>query len=190
MSCSKVLALSVALGGTLSLAACQSPTSATDTIAYADTVTVTSTPDPIVADSNTGGRTYRVVRGNNQADEILPYDWHAVFATTVTMNSNASNKDIDIDWPIKITATQVSVKQASAGIVTPPTGSEEEHSEFVTLGASANAMSGVGSSATLTWEIWYDLPSLRKEAVVQIAYWFTDADGTEFSKTASITVAP
>lgn len=190
MHCSKFTALSLVLGSVLALAGCQSPTSADDVIPYSDTVTVTATPDPIFADDSTGGRTYRVVRGNNQPDEFLAYDWHTVFATTVTMNSNASNKDLDIDWPITITATQLSVKQASAGIITPPTGSDAEHSEFVTLGASSNSLSGIGASATLTWEVWYDLPSLRKEAVVQVVYSFMDADGTEFTKTASVTVAP
>lgn len=179
-----VLAVLCPLGG------CQSPTSPDAVIPYADTVTVASTPDPINADSGTGGRTYRVVRGNNQPDDILPYDWHAVFVTTLTMNGEANNKDLDIDWPIRITATQLTVKQATAGIVTPPTGSDAEHSEYVTLGASGNALSGVGSSIALTFEVWYDLPSQRKEAVVQVVYSFEDADGTQFTKQVSVAVAP
>ena len=76
------------------------------------------------------------------------------------------------------------------GIITPPTGSETEHSEYVTLGASGNSMPAVGSSIALTFEIWYDLPSQRKEAVVQVVYSFEDADGTQFTKQVSVTVAP
>lgn len=180
----------VVLGSLCAVAGCQSPTSADDVIPYSDIVTVTASPDPIVADDATGGRTYRVVRGNNQPDEILRYDWHAVFATTLTINGNANDEDIDIEWPISLTTTQVTVKQATAGIVTPPTGSTAEQSEYVTLGASGNALAGVGSAVTLTWETWYDLPSLRKEAVVQFVFSFRDADGREFQKSASITVAP
>jgi hypothetical protein len=180
----------VVLAALCTLTGCQSPTSADDVVPYADTVTVAATPDPIAADASTGGRTYRVVRGNNQPDEILPYDWHAIFATTLTMNSAANDDDLDIDWPIKITATQLTVKQASGGIITPPTGSETEHSEYVTLGASGNSMSAVGSSVALTFEVWYDLPSQRKEAVVQVIYSFEDADGTQFTKQVSVTVAP
>lgn len=53
-----------------------------------------------------------------------------------------------------------------------------------------NALGGVGAAVTLTYEVWYDLPSLKKEAVVQFVFSFRDADGREFQKSASITVAP
>lgn len=182
--------LAVTLPLLVSAAGCQSPTSASDVTAFADAVTVSSAPEPILADGDTGGRTYRVVRGNNQPDDILPYDWHAVFSTTLTLNSVANSKDLDIDWPLRLTATQIAVKQASAGIITPPTGGDAEHSEYVTLGASANSFSGVGSAATLTFETWYDLPSQRKEAVVQMIFTFEDADGTQFSKSVNVPVAP
>ena len=145
----------VVLAALCTLTGCQSPTSADDVVPYADTVTVAATPDPIAADASTGGRTYRVVRGNNQPDEILPYDWHAVFATTLTMNSAANDDDLDIDWPIKITATQLTVKQASGGIITPPTGSEAEHSEYVTLGASGRDARTVETAITAARSIGY-----------------------------------
>jgi hypothetical protein len=38
--------------------------------------------------------------------------------------------------------------------------------------------------------VWYDLPSLRKEAVVVVTFSFTDNDGTVFQKVRQITVAP
>jgi hypothetical protein len=43
---------------------------------------------------------------------------------------------------------------------------------------------------TLTFEAWYDLPSLRREAVVQVAASFIDNDGTTFQKTVDLRVAP
>ncbi|MCC6165509.1 MAG: hypothetical protein IT182_19355 [Acidobacteria bacterium] len=172
------------------LPGCQSPTSPDSTTSYADAVTITAAPDPIIADSDTGGRTYRVVRGNNQPDEILPYRWHGVFATTLAMNSTANDSKLDIDWPVRVTATQLTMKQASAGIITPPTGSETERSEFVTLGATGNAMTNVGAGITLTFEMWYDLPSQRREAVAQVTFSFEDADGTAFSKSVNVAVAP
>ena len=169
---------------------CQSPTDPDNAIQYNEVVDVTATPDPIIADTSTGGRTYRIVRGNNQPDEILPYDWHAVFSVTSAFNSKATDKDIAIKFPVRVTATTLTVKQASGGIVTPPTGSETEKFEFVTLNATGNQMSGVNSPISLTFEVWYHLPSLRKEAVINLAFSFVDDDGTTFQKTVDLKVAP
>lgn len=174
----------------LAAAACQSPTSPDDVVGYDEVVDVNGSPDPIVADAATSGRTYRVVRGNNQPDDILPYDWHAIFSATVTFNNQATHEDVDVDFPVRITATTLTVKQASAGIVTPPTGSEKEYFEFITLGATGNQITGTNSPIVLTFEVWYDLPSLRKEAVVSVAFSFVDNDGATFQKTADLRVAP
>ena len=174
----------------LSASGCQSPTNPDNTTNYDEAIDATAAPEPIIADSNTGGRTYRVVRGNNQPDEILAYDWHAVFSTTLNFNSKAGDKDLDIDFPVKITATTVVVKQASGGIITPPSGTDTEKSEFVILSTSSNQITGLNSPSTITFEIWYDLPSLRKEAVVVVTFSFTDNDGTTFQKERRITIAP
>jgi hypothetical protein len=91
---------------------------------------------------------------------------------------------------VRITATAVTVKQASGGIVTPPTGTETEKFEFVTLNATGNQLSGTNTPVSLAFEVWYDLPSLRKEAVITVAFSFLDNDGAAFQKTADIRVAP
>jgi hypothetical protein len=174
----------------VSAVGCQSPTNPDDVIQYDEVVDVAGSPDPILADTSASGRTYRVVRGNNQPDEILQYDWHAVFSTNVVLNSKAADKDVDIDFPVRITATTLTVKQASGGIITPPTGSEKEYFEFVTLNATGNQIAATGSPIVLTFEVWYDLPSLRKEAVITVAFSFVDNDGTTFQKTADLRVAP
>ena len=174
----------------LPLAGCQSPTDPDDVVQYDEVVDVAATPDPVQADTATGGRTYRVVRGNNQPDDILPYDWHAVFSATVTFNDQALDSDIGVDFPVRITSTTLTVKQASGGIVTPPTGSETEKFEFVTLNATSNQLTGIDAPLTLTFEVWYDLPSLRREAVVALALTFVDDDGASFQKTVDIRVAP
>jgi hypothetical protein len=174
----------------LSAGGCQSPTDPDDVTNYSEIVDVSSAPDPIVADSLTGGRTYRVVRGNNQPDEILPYDWHAVFSTTLAFNADANDNDVDVDFPVKISATSVVVKQASGGIVTPPSGSDTEKSEYVIQSVSTNLISAINAPVTTTFEIWYDLPSLRKEAVVTVAFTFVDDDNTTFQKTVDLRVAP
>jgi hypothetical protein len=179
-----VLLMALGAGG------CQSPTDPDDTIQAEDVIDVTASPNPVFADTQTGGRTYRVVRGNNQPDDILPYDWHAAFATTFTFNSNANDKDIDIDFPVKISSVTVTVKQASGGIITPPTGSDTEKYEFVVAGASGSQVTGINAPVTMTFEVWYDLPSLRREAVFTILYSFTDDDGTTFQRSFDVPVAP
>ena len=169
---------------------CQSPTDPTDRMTFDEAVDITSNPNPIGADTETSGRTYRIVRGNNQPDEILPYDWHAVFSAAINLNGNASDDDLDIDFPVRIVATTLTIKQASGGIITPPSGSETEKYEFVTLSASGNQFASTDAPITLAFEVWYDLPSLRKEAVVQVAASFVDNDGTTFQKTVDLRVAP
>jgi hypothetical protein len=181
--CGVLLAATIAAG-------CQSPTDPSDAISYSEVVDATATPDPIAADSDTGGRTYRIVRGNNQPDDILPYDWHAVFSTSLAFNSKATHKDVDIEFPVKISSTTLTIKQASGGIVTPPTGTETEKFEFVTLNATGNQVTAVNSPVSLTFEVWYDLPSLRKEAVVALTFSFVDDDGATFQKTVDVRVAP
>jgi hypothetical protein len=173
-----------------SLCSCQSPTNPSDQSSYDDAIDATAAPNPIAADTATGGRTYRIVRGNNQPDEIVPYDWHAVFSMTLSFNSNATDKDIDIAFPVKVTAVTLTVKQASGGIVTPPTGNDKEYFEFVTFNATGNQFAAVGNSNSLMFEVWYDLPSLRKEAIISVTTAFADNDGVTFNKVLDITVAP
>jgi hypothetical protein len=180
----------VVLLAALAASGCQSPTDPSDQLGVDDVIDVVATPDPITADADTGGRTYRVVRGNNQPDDILAYDWHAIFSASLTFNSQATDDDVDIEFPVRISATTLTVKQASGGIVTPPTGSDSEKFEFVTLNATGNQVTGVNSPVGLTFEIWYDLPSLRKEAVVTVTFSFVDDDGATFQKTMDVRVAP
>ena len=174
----------------LAAANCQSPTDPSDQVSYDEAIDMSSSPDPITADTQTSGRTYRIVRGNNQPDEILPYDWHTVFGASVQLNGNATDEDLDIDFPVRVTATTLVVKQATGGIITPPTGGDSEKFEFVTLSATGNPMSATNTPVNLNFEIWYDLPSLRKEAVVQVSVSFVDNDGTTFAKTADFKIAP
>jgi hypothetical protein len=174
----------------LAAVGCQKPTDPSDTVRFDEAVDITASPDPISADSQTGGRTYRIVRGNNQPDDILAYDWHTVFAASISLNANADHDDLDIEYPVRVVATTLTIKQATGGIVTPPTGTDSEKFEFVTLSASGNQFAGINTPITLGFEAWYDLPSLRKEAIVQVAASFVDNDGTTFQKTVDIKVAP
>jgi hypothetical protein len=185
----RFVAVPLVLAFLFMLAGCQHPTDPDDVLSFDEAADVVVSPNPIVADTATGGRTYRVVRGNNQPDEILAYDWHATFSNTITLNSNATNDDVDVAFPIKLTATTLTVKQASAGIITPPTGTDAEKYDFV-FSAGGNQMTAINQPLYSTFEIWYDLPSLRKEAVVTLSYQFTDDDGATFTKSYDVSIAP
>ena len=95
-----------------------------------------------------------------------------------------------MDFPIRITGATLTVKQATGGIITPPTGTEKEAFEFVPLNASGNQFHSVGSPLTMSFEVWYDMPSLRKESVVTLTYSFVDTDGTGFQRAVDFNVAP
>jgi hypothetical protein len=182
------LLLSVVAGATL-LAACQSPTSSTDTFDVDDFLETSVTPNPIVADTATDGKTYRVVRGNNQPDDILRYDWKTRFTATLRLNDQADDDD-NLTFPIDVTSATVKVQQASGGIVNPPTGGDVEHFEYVLSQASSSRFEGINTSNSMTLDVWYDLPSLQREALVTLTVSFKDADGVVFSKAIDVKVAP
>lgn len=173
----------------LSSLACQSPTEADDVIDFDEVVDVNPLPNPISAEPSTDGRTYRVSR-NNQPDDILPFDWHAIFTVGISFNNNALDDDIDLDFPIRLTATTLVVKQAAGGVITPPTGSDTEHYDFAPVNASGNSFADVGNAVNMTFEVWYDLPSLRKEAVITVTFSFQDDAGSTFTRSIDIQVAP
>ena len=138
--------------------------------------------------SRPSGKTYRVVRGNNQPDDILEYDWKVSFAVNVRLNSNSTSEDIDLEFPVEITSATVKVQQASGGIVTPPTGGDAEHYESVITSSTTNRISAVNGTATLYFDVWYDLPNLKKEALATITVTFKDDDGSSFSKDVTLKI--
>jgi len=179
-----VLLMTFALG-------CESPTDPDDedSIGVDDFIEHTYTPEPthaVVSD----GKTYRLVRGNNQPDEILAYDWKTSFAITLKANSTANSDDLDLTFPLKISSVTAQVQQAAGGIVSPPTGGDTEHYESLVTSATANSLPDVDVSATLTFDVWYDLPSLRREALITVTFVLQDADGRQFQKMVEVQVAP
>lgn len=177
------------LVGMSSVVACQSPTSASDTLSVDDFVTATISPDPAVAGESTG-RTYRVVRGNNQPDEILTYPYVTSFSITLTVNSNALSDDVDLTFPVTITSVTGKVQQASAGIVTPPTGGEVEHYESVITQSSGSQFAAVNNTVTMSFQAFYALPNGRREALVTQSVALKDNDGKTFTKNVDVRVAP
>ncbi len=182
-------ALIVMLSTALLCAACQSPTNPDDTIGVDDFVEGAITPDPVNAIDSPDGKTYRVPR-NNEPDDIRLYDWKATFSASLRLNDTANSKDLDLAWPVKITSVAVTVQQASGGIVTPPTGTDTVHSEYVVRDSSGSSFSAANQANSFTVDVWYDLPSLRKEALITVAVGLVDDDGRTFTKTVDVKVNP
>ena len=172
--------------GTLCLVACQSPT---DPDEVTDFIDVSVSPSPASADGPTG-RTYRVEGDGDEPDEVREYDWRTTFTVTVRLTEDALADNVSLDFPVDITAATVRVQQASGGIVTPPTGGETEKYDFVIAQASSNRFTGVNSPIDMTFEVWYDLPSLRKEALVSVTLSMQDEGGATFTEVVPVRVAP
>jgi hypothetical protein len=170
-------------------AGCQSPTSASSTLKVDDFVDSTITPNPATAVSSSG-KTYRVVRGNNQPDDVLPYQYTTTFSVTLNLNSNATSSSVNLSFPVTITAAAGKVEQASAGIVTPPTGGNVEHYESVILASSGSSIAAVGGGVTMTFQVWYALPSGNREALITETISMKDNNGTTFAKDVKVNIAP
>ena len=177
-----ILWLPFLFAAALSFSACQSATSTEETLKVDDFVDATVTPSPASASECTDGKTYRVVRGNNQPDDILLFDWCSTFAVTLTLNKNATDKDVNLSFPVEITSATVKVEQASGG--------DTEHYDSVLLSSTASSITAVGGASTLSFFVWYDLPSLRKEARITVTVNFKDDDDVTFAKTVRVNIAP
>jgi hypothetical protein len=171
--------------------ACQSPTSASSTLNVDDFVDA-SVPAQAIATPSTG-RTYRVVRGNNQPDDVIPFQYTSTFSITVSINGNATADTVALAFPATITSIAGKVEQASGGIVTPPTNGEVEHYESVLLSSSGTTVAGVGGGVTMVFQIWYSLPNGNKEARVTETISMKDSTATTpktWAKDAHINIAP
>lgn len=173
----------------LGAGACQSPTDPDESLDVDDFVDAEAFPDPATAEESSG-RTYRVVRGNNRPDEILEYDWRTNFSLTVTINGNANDEDLDLEFPITLSAATVKVQQASGGIVSPPTSGAIEYYESIITQTTGNSFPNASSSVTMYFDVYYDLPSLRREALVTVTLNMVDNEGTGFTKLVELRVAP
>jgi hypothetical protein len=168
--------------------ACQSPTDPDDVIGVDEYLEITASPDPVNADASPDNKTYTVVV--NDVTERRVYDWKASFAVVARLNEKADDDDLDFTWPIDMTSATFKVDQATGGIRNPPTGGEVEHSEVTIVHSTGNRYANAGSQQTLSLDLWYDLPNLRKEGLIVATLSFRDADGRTFSRAVDIRIAP
>jgi hypothetical protein len=55
---------------------------------------------------------------------------------------------------------------------------------------SGNRFASANSTVNVGVEVWYDLPSLRKEAIATVNLSFKDDDGQTFTKAYDVRIAP
>ena len=93
---------------------------------------------------------------------------------------------------LDITAMNLTVQQATGGIVITPSGGDQVYFKF-NSSAVTNHVNKNGS-ADVGFDVWYDLPSGGKEALITVAFTFsyTDEDDNEYtySKSLPVKVAP
>ncbi len=155
------------------LGACNSPTSSSATLS----VTLTASPDPATATGPTGVQ-YKVTNADGTVS-YYEYDYRTSFTVTIQETGGTA---------LDITALNLTVQQATGGIVIPPSGGDQVYFKFSSL-AATNHINAKGS-ADVGFDAWYDLPSGGKEALCTVAFSFADASGNTYSKTLGVKVAP
>ena len=158
-------------------AGCSAPTSSSPTF----DVTLTNTPDPAVATPSTGVQ-YKVTNPDSTSS-YYDYDYRVHFEVNIKENAGLA---------LDITSINLTVQQATGGIVVTPSGGDQVYFKF-NSSAATNHLNPNGS-ADVGFDVWYDLPSNGKESLITVAlsFAYTDKDSQTFtySKTASIKVAP
>jgi hypothetical protein len=153
------------------LAGCDKTSTVSETATYSFVpATATAVPDP-------DGLTYTIVGDSTHPDKIITYPWKTSFTVTIKDTEGIGRN---------ITAESIRVQQASGGIVITPTGTDIEHYQYVSH-ASTNRINGNGS-ATVSFDVWYDLPDKGREALVTITFSYLDDNSSSFSETASVPV--
>jgi hypothetical protein len=97
---------------------------------------------------------------------------------------------VDFEFPVTLTSATLKVQQASGGIVSPPTGGEIEHYDSVTSQVTGNEFPGANSQLSMYFDVWYDLPNLRKEALITVTLTFADENSKSFTKNVQVRVNP
>jgi hypothetical protein len=182
---SRIVPRALAALALAALGACQSPTDPNETV---DLLDATVSPDPATSAGPTG-RFYTVEK-DEEPDELREYDWHSSFTVTVRLTEDADDENVGLELPLDITSATITVQQASGGIVTPPTGTEKERYDFVIASSSTNRLTAIGSTATMTFDVWYDLPNLRKEALVSVSLGFADDGSYRFTEVVPVRIGP
>jgi hypothetical protein len=163
----------LSLGLVLGLPACSAPTSSSSI-----DVTLTYDPDPASASGPGTGVTYKVTNSDDTTS-YYEYDWRTTFSVHI---QETGGKALDI------TQLNITVQQATGGIVIPPSGGDQIYYKF-NSSAATNHVNAKGS-ADVGFDVWYDNPNGNKEALITVGLNFEDEDSIGYSETVKVKVAP
>ncbi len=167
----------LAAAALLWLGGCDSPTSSSD---YFD-VSYTVTPEPATTSVSTGVQ-YKVT---NADDTVSYYDYSYRTHFVVTIKEDAG-------YPLEITAINLTLQQATGGIVITPSGGDQVYFKF-SSSAPTNYINANGT-ADVAFDVWYKLPNQGSEglATVSFSFKYTDADDDEYTyaSTHNVKVGP
>jgi len=156
------------MAATLLLCGCQATL---DTQSTSD-MTLTAAPDPSAA-AVSSGVFYKI----NDDDTVQhEYHWKTDFSVSLAETQGVG---------VAITSVSVKVQQATGGIVVVPTNGVE-HYQFLSS-ASGNRVESHGS-ASVGFDVLYDLPNGGREALVTVTFSFFDDKNVSFSKSVAVKV--
>jgi len=159
----------------LSVAACQSPTSASSN----STMTMTFSPDPVTATPSSG--VSYTIKNANKPDETHDYQYATTFAVTLKNTDTVG---------VTISSLIIKVQQASGGIVVVPTTGDTEYYTF-TSSPNSNRVEANNGTETSQFNVWYSLPNQGQEAIITVSYTVTKDDNSgSFSSQGSLHVVP
>jgi len=160
------------------LGGCSSPTESDD---GEFDLTLTASADPATATPSTGVQ-YKVT---NADDTVSYYDYDYRVSFSVNVRDNAG-------MALDIMAMNLTVQQATGGIVITPSGGDQVYYKF-NSSAVTNHINAKGS-ADVGFDVWYDLPNQGKESLITVSLTFsyTDEDDNDYtySDTLQVKVAP
>ncbi len=151
------------------LCGCDSPAQPSDS-------TLTGSPNPAFAEPS-NGVFYTIPGDGDEPDETREYPWRTSF--TVTFSETAG---VGLD----ITAVNLTVQQASGGIVVPPPSGQVERHQF-NLDASTNRVDPFGS-AVLGFEVFFELPNRSREALSTVSVSWRDDNDYSGSETVQVRI--
>jgi hypothetical protein len=159
------------------LGACSSPTESDPDF----DVTFTASPDPAIASGPTGVQ-YKVTNADDTVS-FYEYDYRTSF--TVTIQENAG-------MALEITSINLTVQQATGGIVIPPSGGDQVYYKFGSSAATSHI--NAKGAADVGFDVWYDLPNQGREALLTVSFTFDYEDEDDntytYSDTFKVKVAP
>ena len=172
---SERICLAGLMAAAFALAGCQeTPLEPTDTTPR-DAVEIFTVPEPVYAVSSSG-----VTFMNG--DEVQEYAFLASF--DLILRANPDNA-----FTISVMSDSVLLQQLLTSPVQGPGGGvDRERYQHQSRGAGAEL--GPGGEISRGFDVWYTLPSGRRETIINVTLDFVDDRGVEFSRTHQLTVEP